>query len=363
MSKKRILIIEDDSNIRESTHEILELSGFESFQACDGQEGIDQARKHFPHLILCDIMMPKIDGYDVLRELRKDPLTAVIQFIFFTAKTEKHDIRNGMALGADDYLLKPVDPEELITAIKSRLARQEAFGQRIEDLHSSLSRMVPHEFRTPLNGILGFSQIITMKVRGQNDMSDEELLEYVSMIENSGQRLLRLVETYTLFTEVTTNFATGSLASNDSQKSTWMTSLAESVQEVAHRYQREEDFHATMANSRLPVSSYFLEKAVCQLTDNAFKFSKPGTPVYLKGFIDGANAVFSITDSGRGMTSEEISRIGPFVQFDRNKFEQQGSGLGLAVVQKIAQILKGSIVIESSPGNGTVVRLTVPVAG
>jgi CRP-like cAMP-binding protein/CheY-like chemotaxis protein len=123
--KTRILIIEDNNDIRESTTEILELTGYEVLQADNGKAGIDQAQQHQPDLILCDIMMPELDGYGVLYMLGKNPDTASIPFIFLTAKAERVDFRKGMEMGADDYLTKPFDDIELLNAIESRLSKKE----------------------------------------------------------------------------------------------------------------------------------------------------------------------------------------------------------------------------------------------
>ena len=108
-----LLIIEDNEDIRESTAEILELAGYTVLKAENGKKGVELAQAHLPDLILCDIMMPELDGYGVLYLLNKNPETATIPFIFLTAKTERVDMRKGMEMGADDYLTKPFDEIEL----------------------------------------------------------------------------------------------------------------------------------------------------------------------------------------------------------------------------------------------------------
>ncbi|AMM51588.1 transcriptional regulator [Rufibacter sp. DG15C] len=123
--KKRILIIEDNVDIRESSTEILELSGYEVLAASDGRAGVDLALDQVPDLILCDIMMPEMDGIGVLYLLHKNPVTANIPFVFLTAKAERVDIRKGMEMGADDYLTKPFDDMELLVAVESQLAKKQ----------------------------------------------------------------------------------------------------------------------------------------------------------------------------------------------------------------------------------------------
>lgn len=122
---KKVLIIEDNDDIRESTAEVLDLAGYETFTAKHGKVGVDVALKHIPDIILCDIMMPELDGYGVLYLLNKNPKTANIPFIFITAKTERADMRKGMEMGADDYLTKPFDDLELFKAIESRFKKKQ----------------------------------------------------------------------------------------------------------------------------------------------------------------------------------------------------------------------------------------------
>ncbi len=121
----KILLIEDNLEMRENTAEILELSNYEVIVAANGKEGIELAKKELPNLIICDIMMPELDGYGVLRVLGKLPETAGIPFIFLTAKSEKEDFRKGMSMGADDYLTKPFDDVELLDIIELRLRKSQ----------------------------------------------------------------------------------------------------------------------------------------------------------------------------------------------------------------------------------------------
>jgi len=120
---KRILIIEDEPSTGENLTEILELEGFQPLLATDGRQGLELALRELPDLILCDVMMPELNGHDVLASLRAQEATKRIPFIFLTARGERQDIRVGMNLGADDYLIKPVLAEDLLEAIEARLER------------------------------------------------------------------------------------------------------------------------------------------------------------------------------------------------------------------------------------------------
>src|SRR6478672_6079491 len=127
-----VLIIEDNEDVRENTAEILELAGYKVNTAADGKKGLEQVNQAKPDLIICDIMMPVMDGYEVLHLLSKNEATANIPFIFLTAKAERHELRKGMEMGADDYITKPFDKIELLNAIESRLKKAEAIRKEYQ---------------------------------------------------------------------------------------------------------------------------------------------------------------------------------------------------------------------------------------
>jgi CRP-like cAMP-binding protein/FixJ family two-component response regulator len=127
--KKTILVIDDNTDIRENTAEILDLAGYTTFTAENGKQGVEVAVREKPSVIVCDIMMPELDGYGVLHLLRKNPDTRNIPFIFLTAKTERSDFRKGMEMGADDYITKPFEDIELLNAVEIRLKKNEILEQ------------------------------------------------------------------------------------------------------------------------------------------------------------------------------------------------------------------------------------------
>jgi DNA-binding response OmpR family regulator len=147
---KKILLIEDNAEVRENTTEILELAGYNVIAAPNGKMGVDLAQKDKPDLIICDIMMPELDGYGVLHILARKAETSTIPFIFLTAKTEKTDIRKGMNLGADDYLTKPFDDTDLLNAIEARL-RKTAMQQKIYETTAEGLDTFIHDAKKVLN--------------------------------------------------------------------------------------------------------------------------------------------------------------------------------------------------------------------
>lgn len=147
---KKILLIEDNPEVRENTSEILSLASYEVLVAENGRTGVDIAQRQKPDLIICDIMMPELDGYGVLHILSKNEQTAAIPFIFLTAKTEKADIRKGMNLGADDYLTKPFDDTDLLNAIEARFRKNAMQQKQYESSPEGLDTFI-NDARSVLN--------------------------------------------------------------------------------------------------------------------------------------------------------------------------------------------------------------------
>ncbi|MFL5810904.1 MAG: response regulator [Flavisolibacter sp.] len=139
---KTILVIDDNTDIRENTAEILELAGYKTVTAENGKKGVEAALKEKPAVIICDIMMPELDGYGVLHLLRKNPETQNIPFIFLTAKTERGDFRKGMEMGADDYITKPFDDIELLNAVEVRLKKAEILDQKYPSSPQGLTQFI-----------------------------------------------------------------------------------------------------------------------------------------------------------------------------------------------------------------------------
>lgn len=138
---KKILLIEDNDEVRENTAEILELANYTVVTAKNGKTGIELASENVPDLVICDIMMPVMDGYDVLQALSKNPDTAFIPFIFLTAKSERSDIRKGMEMGADDYVTKPFDDVDLLNAVESRFKKAEIFKTKYSQGEEGLNNL------------------------------------------------------------------------------------------------------------------------------------------------------------------------------------------------------------------------------
>jgi DNA-binding response OmpR family regulator len=353
-----ILVIEDDNEIRQSIADLLELNDYNVLIAANGEEGIRLAQQHVPDIILSDIMMPGIDGYEVLSQLKKNPATAIVPFIFLTAKSDIGSTRKGMGLGADDYLAKPFMPEELIASIEARVQKYTILRTQVEALRLSVAKTVPHEFLTPLNSILGFAEIIYHNAANQQALSSEELMTFAGIIRDSGNRLLRLVQNYILFSK---------LASDTSEQQTpdsligAEAVIADTASEIIKIYQRDNDFHTDIDSSTPAITGGDLSKIIVELIDNACKFSESGTPIQLTAHENTDTYIITVTNKGRGLTPEQIAGIGPHVQFEREHYEQQGAGLGLAIVQLLCRKYAGRLEVESVYGSSLSAKVLLPI--
>src|SRR2546426_2192301 len=150
---KQILVIDDDSAVQSLTVKALTTRGFRTLTANDGMEGLEVARKQLPDLIICDIQMPRLDGYQTLAALRGDPVTATIPFIFLTGLTDRKELRQGMGLGADDFLTKPFSIGDLMQAVNTRLEKQAAVqrrsGKKLEEFRRHIGLAVAARKVTP----------------------------------------------------------------------------------------------------------------------------------------------------------------------------------------------------------------------
>jgi len=362
---KKVLVIDDEEPVRAMLSVALRQKGFNVVEADNGETGIALARKELPDVIICDVKMKKVDGYSTLSTLRSDPTTAAIPFILMTGYADSEGLRQGMELGADDYLPKPFSIEGLYAAVEARLKKAETVREQAEkklaDLRDNIGLMLPHELRTPLNGILAYGEIL------QTDaamLSPGELTEMGQVIQESGKRLQRLVENFLIYAqiELMAGDPDGAQALRLQQTPQPAAVIQRCAQNQAETAGRTADLKLGLADKAVRISDSFLEKIADELVNNAFKFSKPGTPVRVS-LAQAGNAVsLSVSDQGRGMNQEQIARVGAYMQFQRKVQEQQGLGLGLIISKRLAELHGGALIIQSELEKGTTVTVDLPCA-
>lgn len=363
--KQKILVIEDEQSVLHNALEILRLEGFDVQGAENGRLGLQIAYEYLPDLIICDIMMPEMNGYEVLYQLRNNASTRLTPFIFLTARTERRDMRQGMNLGADDYLTKPFTVAELLESIQARLKKTDDIidttQAELGTLRENIALSMPHELRTPLTSILGFSEIIVLDGAS---MPPDQVVKMADHIYQAGTRLFRLVENYLTYAQIEI-LGLDPKRQEETLKGT--TNEAERIIKdrafrATNASQRDADLKLDVAPAKLKIHEQNLAKIVEELVDNAGKFSPPGTPIRVNGTTNGQEYVLAISDEGRGMTSDQIKRIGAYRQFDRQFYEQQGSGLGLIIAKRLAELHGGSLTVDSVPNQQTTVTVRLALA-
>jgi two-component system sensor histidine kinase/response regulator len=361
----KILVIEDAHALRKDILEMLSFEDYDVRGAENGLVGVQTAREYRPDLIICDIMMPELDGYGVLAELQKDKSHATTPFIFLTARTDKGDIRQGMELGANDYLTKPFTASELINAVRTQLQKWEKFEDRrqktLNDLRENIILALPHELRTPLTGILGFSDILASDC---HNMEPDKIAEMANYIHSAAQRLYRLTENYLVYAQLEVILTDSDRVASMRQYTTEdpRSIIEDEVMHKAQEAQRENDLVVT-AQEFVPVKILEdnLKKIVEELVDNAFKFSQPGTPVEVIGQVKGNYYLISVVDHGRGIPPDNLRDIGAYSQFERKWYEQQGSGFGLIIARRLAELHGGEVDLASTPGGETRITVRLPI--
>ena len=357
-----VLVIEDEVHMRNSISQVLDFAGYETLVAPDGVAGVQVATEQVPDLIISDVVMPNLDGYGVLEALRKIDITATIPIILLTSLPPQQSMRQGMVLGADDYLRKPVEVDELVAAVHAQFKKRERLVQtqelKLDALVRNIVHALPHEMHTPLHQIMGFAQLLT------TDPESHQAREFASHILDASNRLEHLIENYLVF-------AQAELIAHDPRESAKLRNhepvdvegiIRDVAFSCADKFNRHADLSINAQPAMLPIACENLTKIVGELIDNAFKFSKSGAPVIIQATHANQHFVIEIRDYGRGMSTEQIKSMGAYMQFDRALYEQSGVGLGLALARRLVELHGGEMEIDSEPQRGTRVRLSFPAA-
>ncbi len=367
-----ILVIEDELFIRENLLELLQAEGYAAINAPDGRAGFALAQEHQPDLIICDLMMPKMDGHAVLDAVRNDPSLADTPFIFLTARADKRDLREGMTRGADDYLTKPFRLEDVLSAVETQLQKhqvlEERANERMTELRRTLSHSLPHEFRTPLSSVLALTQVL-LELDEEMEAADRQAM--LKDIYGSTKRLERLVENYLLFADLELAVADAEHRRTHYTRQAHVpaAALQEQIQTMAEAVGRTADVTTDVSPVAVQIPPAHLSKIVRELVDNALKFSEAGDAIHVMLHLDAAasssehteaQAVLTVADAGQEIADEEIARLEAFTQFRREQNEQQGLGLGLAIAERLARVYEGDLRLHRAAQNGTEVTVRLP---
>jgi signal transduction histidine kinase len=354
-----ILIIDDEVPLSTVLAQSLEINGYRVLCASDANMGWEFAHTHLPDLILCDIEMPDKDGRRLLQEMRADPELANRQFVLMTGKEDYANSRAAMDLGADDFLLKPFALSELLRCVVARLKRA-ALSRRINDsvlaeLRLSLQPTLPHKLFTPLAGILGLTRLLE---EGLDSLRPEEIRQDLRDIQDAGRKLHRSLRNYLLLMELESEGLVRPSALLDGD--TVVEELNAGINAAGTRHHRAADIVRDLAGASLRMNPSDLGTVAEELVDNALRFSRKGTPVRVRSWSDGTAMHFTVTDTGRGMTAQQLEQIVMVQRLDGDLRAQQDLGFGLILVHRLVLHLGGTLRIESEAGQGTTSHVSLP---
>ena len=363
-----ILIIDDDDALRVGLAATLKRQGFTVESAGNGQAGLEKARATRPDLIICDVMMPPPDGFELRRALSQDPALSAIPFIFLTARSGIEDRLTGIDNGADDYITKPFDPKELVARVQAvfrRVELEQARGreqmksiaaQEMEKFRHEILQNFHHELRTPLTNImLPLETILNSKFD-----DPEQQVRFIRIALANADRLESLTTDFILLT----NLDHGDLNTVRQPIDVEVHILVPARRRL-QRYQDKQLQFVTHVSLLGPITAPRKEftHIVLHLLDNAFKFSPEGGTVELSITSDAAgNTTLGVNDQGPGIPADLREKVFEryFQGSQGNTREFEGLGVGLAIAKAVMDRLGGSLRILDAPGGGCRVGLYLP---
>lgn len=336
--------------------------GFRVLIAEDGGEGLEVARYARPDLILLDIMLPDMDGFEVCRQLKADSDLDTIPVIFMTALNETVDKLKGFELGAADYVTKPLQHEEVLARVNAHLKLQSLQGElrhhaeELEQRNQELemfSRAVAHDLKSPLNGIIGFGRFLSSLSAG--DSLTEENCEDIQWIMHSAEKMVDIIDALLMLAKVGSH-----LQADIVPEPLDMDSLVANVEERLALELRDSQAQLEKPPQWPCVSAYapWIEEVWSNYISNAIKYGGEPPQVQLGANSEGDQVRFWVRDNGAGLSREQRARL--FTPFTRLHEKGEGHGLGLTIVKRIIEKQGGRVGVEAVPQGGSEFYFCLP---
>ena len=360
----KILIVEDTLTIREEIHDILVMEGYTVFEAENGSIGFEIALKKHPDLIISDILMPKLNGFEMYKKLQNNKTTKLIPLIFLSAKAEKSDIRAGMNLGAEDYLTKPIDVEDLLNTVKIKIDKKLLLAQETIDKTTTISatlqqqkkeldnyaQLISHELKTPLRNISDV--LIWIREELAHPISSENSINSIELLEKKVERMELLL----IKLEQYKNISLSSFKKNKINLNTIAKKVIAKLQVPSHI--------KVEIKNKLPTlfaDEIMLEKVFEILIQNALDhIDKKKGLILLACETTEEDYLFSIKDNGIGIKTKYHEKIFEMFQtIDSNN----STGIGLSIVKKIISYYNGEVKVESKTNKETIFYFSLPKKG
>lgn len=380
--KAVVLIVDDVHSNLEYVQEIVESEGIDTLRAINGVEAIEIARNHMPDLILLDIAMPQMDGYQVCRFLKSDNKLKHIPVIFLTARVQEEDIVNGFDAGAVDYILKPFNYRELLSRVLTHLelkqktealknmnlrleekvaertAKLQQTNEELTKAYHELTKLdyaknefiahINHEMRTPLNGILGYSSLLEEVLEPKHH---EEFLKPIQSITN---RLIKVAELTLVLTELkTTNHKI------EKEDINILDVIKEAIEKVDYS-DKNLEFVVECPNQTLNIvaETNLLVTCLAIIIDNSVKYAPDSSQIHIQVQESKSAVRVVVTDCGPGFTQKALANLFEIFEADNLQYRSHGFGLGLATAKAILNIFNGQITATNKDnGHGASVTL------
>ena len=365
-----IMFVDDNSALLRSMERLLRVEGYQVVLAVDGAEALVhlETAPLLPDLIISDIAMPHMDGFEFFEAVRSNDEWLDIPFLFLTARDQIDDLRRGYSLGADDYLVKPLDQERLLLVVRSKLKRRTELMERIQVQQDALDKakanlalMVAHELRTPLVSISMVADILT---REMTQMDNVQVRDLLATMQSGSIRLTRLVEQMVMYVQLQSG-ALGDAVQMHLQPMEVRNTIVGSIKRARQfDYRRRRipiQFEAHAEGAQVAGDSNSLRHALSEVMTNAIMFSHDDAHIVVTEWVEDDLVWTTVSDDGPGIPPDELLRVfEPFYQVNRQRHEQQGIGLGLTLAKGIVEAHHGSVQIQSRVGQGTLVTLALP---
>ncbi len=363
--KASILVVDDNPLIINVVRSLLASQGYQVFTCANGAEALGVLDKKTVDVIVCDVMMPEIDGYGLHEKVRANTTLAHIPFIFLTALDDREEVLKGHEAGADDYIVKPFEPRELLSVVKGKVVRSHYLKniseQRYESYRKNVIHTLSHEFRTPLVAInTGTELLIDQKA----NLDNKKVVGLLEAIRRGGLRLEKLVNDFMLLQQLEAGIQQRMYDNRASvvDCGDLILNVLESEREAIEK----EGFVLThnFVNHGVKVKVYepHIQDIISRLLSNAVKFAGEKKEIEVVLYTQEQEVVIEIRDRGIGFDVNKIKEaIDVFGQIDRARLEQQGGGLGLAIANRYVAINRGRLDFEQRSGGGSIVSVILPL--
>lgn len=360
-----ILIVDDNPLIVNVLRSLLTGEKYQVSVAANGEEALAILDSKPIDVIICDVMMPRMDGYELHEVVRTKPELSHIPFVFLTALDDSSEVKRGCEAGADDYLIKPFEPEQMLAVVRGKVKRSRTLRRLSEERFNAYRRRVvhtlSHEFRTPLVAINTGTELLLDQSQSLKPAKVQDLLE---AIRRGGQRLERLVTDFMLLQQIEAGLAQRMYDSHAEPRV--IAKIASSFADCNVEQLRAGGFTLLYQDDGMDARSRVYEPQIMdilsRLLDNAVKFRNNDYTIELLVFERGAEVIVELRDRGLGIDERKVQEaLEAFSQIDRDKYEQQGSGLGLNIASRFAKINGGRLELKRREGGGSVAALVLPI--